>query len=76
MMPDNEALLNQTLLRIEGKLDSAIANHGERIASLETSVEVVTAKIDKAETWTNVKHVAVGLAAILGKTGLDKLLKF
>jgi hypothetical protein len=71
----DDALLLQTLQRIEGKVDAAIVNHGERIASLETASTATEKRIDKTENrqWMHsfaVTLLGTPLGFFLRKAGL------
>jgi hypothetical protein len=65
--------IQQAMERIEGKLDQAISDHGERIASLETTVTDVKQDIhdEKIHSW--VKMGGAYLLAVASHLGLWKL---
>jgi hypothetical protein len=71
----DDALLLQTLQRMESKLDAAIMNHGERIAKTETAVEAHEKRMDTAENrqWLHslvVTLLGTPLGLLLRRAGL------
>jgi len=69
---DNDLLL-QTLQRIEGKVDSSIVNHGERLAAAETKIDAVQTAVDKADTRQWIHSLATYAGVMASHLGLNKI---
>jgi len=70
-MPESDILL-QSLQRIEGKLDNAIVNHGERLASLEAKHESLESSVEKSEKWATYKSLITYAGVMLSHFGINK----
>jgi hypothetical protein len=68
----DDALLLESLKRIEGKVDTAIVSHGERIAKTETRLDAVEAAATKAEYKDWGRAVLTYLSVMLSHLGLAR----
>jgi hypothetical protein len=68
----DDTLLLESLKRIESKVDSAIVNHGERIAKTETRLDNVEDAATKAEYKDWGRAALTYISVMLSHLGLAK----
>lgn len=65
--------IQQAMERIEGKLDRAIQDHGERLATVETKITDIKEDMHDAEVKSWIKLAGVYVITLGSHLGLGKL---